>query len=194
MKGLFINTCLSQVEVALIKDSEVFASESWTQSRSESSLLQPSIIKLLDEAGWKLEDIEEVFLVTGPGSFTAIRVGVIVAKAIAVKLGIGIHTITTFDYLNNCVEGDFLLNAGGNSVYRFGKDIEMKIVDLSEIADFEAYSLLLSDKQKNRYGLDNFELKRIGDYWRLVMDKFDKISAKDVEKVEPNYVKEPNIT
>lgn len=199
MKGIFINTTLSEIEVALVQNKELVRLRKWDQSRNESSKLQPSIIELLNEVDWSTDDVERIFLITGPGSFTAIRVGVIVAKAIAEKLGIDIGIMNTFEYLEHSLseldDCPILLNAGGNSVYRFGKGIDMEIVDLDDHMDFFDKSIkFLSPKQLKKYELSNDKIENLEKRWPKICGEFRIIKGGDIADLEPNYVKSPNIT
>ncbi|MDE2025075.1 MAG: tRNA (adenosine(37)-N6)-threonylcarbamoyltransferase complex dimerization subunit type 1 TsaB [Patescibacteria group bacterium] len=55
----------------------------------------PLILELLQKHGLQLRDLHEITVVTGPGSFTGLRVGVAVANALGYALQIpvnGSHT------------------------------------------------------------------------------------------------------
>ncbi len=62
----------------------------------KSQMVLPLIEALLQENNLKLTDITEIAVHPGPGSFTGLRVGVSVANALSVLLGIpvnGSHTL-----------------------------------------------------------------------------------------------------
>ncbi|MEK7113137.1 MAG: tRNA (adenosine(37)-N6)-threonylcarbamoyltransferase complex dimerization subunit type 1 TsaB [Patescibacteria group bacterium] len=56
-----------------------------------SQRLLPFITELLEKKGKKLEDIKEIAVNTGPGSFTGLRVGVSVANALGWALKIPVN-------------------------------------------------------------------------------------------------------
>lgn len=60
------------------------------QSSQESGLLV-LIVKLLKETGLKLEDIDEIKINPGPGSFTGLRVGFSVANILGWYLQIPVN-------------------------------------------------------------------------------------------------------
>ncbi|SVC65036.1 uncharacterized protein METZ01_LOCUS317890, partial [marine metagenome] len=55
----------------------------------------PNIKHLFDESGEIQGDLKSVFVVNGPGSFSAIRVGVSVAKAMSSSLNIPLVAINS---------------------------------------------------------------------------------------------------
>jgi tRNA threonylcarbamoyladenosine biosynthesis protein TsaB len=58
--------------------------------------LLPTLAKLLDEAGWRVADVDIIGVTTGPGSFTGLRIGVVAAKTLAYACQtplVGVHTL-----------------------------------------------------------------------------------------------------
>lgn len=56
-----------------------------------SQVLLPLIEKVLQTAGYKLQDLKGIEVEKGPGSFTGIRVGVSVANALGFTLGVPVN-------------------------------------------------------------------------------------------------------
>lgn len=56
-----------------------------------SQVLLPLIVKLLQAAGCKLQDLKGIEVEKGRGSFTGLRVGVSVANALGFALGIPVN-------------------------------------------------------------------------------------------------------
>lgn len=83
MISLLIDTSTSNLTVSIINDQEVIYIYQETILSDMSSKLLPIINNGLKELDLKLENIDKIFVVNGPGSFTGIRVGVTVAKTIA---------------------------------------------------------------------------------------------------------------
>lgn len=83
MISLLIDTSTSNLTVSIIKAQEVIYKYQETILSDMSSKLLPIIDNGLKELDLKLENIDKIFVVNGPGSFTGIRVGVTVAKTIA---------------------------------------------------------------------------------------------------------------
>gem|GEM_PF-421665 len=62
--------------------------------RIDDAALLPELETVLREAGWKMEDMERIACVTGPGGFTSLRMAVTLANVLADQLRIplaGVH-------------------------------------------------------------------------------------------------------
>ena len=80
---LVIDTTGKEALVALGDKQGVLSLGEWTNDNTLSQRLQPEIDKLLQKVN---EPVTAILCVTGPGSFTGIRVGVATANAIAYAL------------------------------------------------------------------------------------------------------------
>jgi len=79
---LALDTATRDTSVALL-DGERTLAELCQPARSHSRTLLPLIDRLLTEAGLSREQLEGVAVGVGPGSFTGVRIGLTVAKALA---------------------------------------------------------------------------------------------------------------
>jgi tRNA threonylcarbamoyladenosine biosynthesis protein TsaB len=81
MLVLAIDTCDANGSIGLFKDGVVTATVSHTPSEGYSSWLLPAVDKLLESSTTRLADIDLYAVATGPGSFTAVRIGLTTIKA-----------------------------------------------------------------------------------------------------------------
>ncbi len=82
MNTLFIDTSSSYLDVAIIKNNIVF--EKKIESINEhSTYAMPTIESLFNEQNIKPNDISNIMVINGPGSFTGLRIGVTIAKVYA---------------------------------------------------------------------------------------------------------------
>ena len=77
---LVINTAFKTANLAVVTD-KIYSCDIDSNSKHSENVL-PTIEKLLDEAGIDVLDIDTVALVTGPGSFTGLRIGAAIARAL----------------------------------------------------------------------------------------------------------------
>jgi len=84
---LFIDTSSAEEVIVKLGEKE-FRSEA---RRDKSQKLLPLIDEGLRELGKEIGDVTEIEVVTGPGSFTGLRVGVSVANALGWGLGISVN-------------------------------------------------------------------------------------------------------
>lgn len=83
MISLLIDTTTSNITVSIISNEKVLYKYQEIILSDMSSKILPIIDRGLKENRLNLNDIDKIFVVNGPGSFTGIRVGVTVAKTIA---------------------------------------------------------------------------------------------------------------
>ncbi len=99
---LAIDTCFARCAVALAerrKTIEVVASRSDAMTRGHAATLTPMIDKALRDAGWRPSDLDLVAVTIGPGSFTGVRIGVAMARGLAMTLRVPVAGVTTTDAL-----------------------------------------------------------------------------------------------
>src|SRR2546425_12334346 len=93
-----------------------------------SAQLVPQIAALLSKHGFKKEDIGAFAVVSGPGSFTGLRVGLAAIKALAEILGKTIATVSRLEALARSarIRGTVIaaLDAGRGEVYAGIYDVE----------------------------------------------------------------------
>lgn len=88
---LYIDTASpDHLVVALRRDGKVIARRKVRAPRRQAERLLPSIEKLLADQGVSLSQLKDIVVADAGGSFTALRIGVITANALAYALGIKI--------------------------------------------------------------------------------------------------------
>lgn len=85
--------------VALHDGKRVVAERETVRSRVHDMLLLSQIREVIDEAGIRLNAIDAIAISQGPGSFTGIRIGLSVAKALCYSLKKPIIPVPTLDAL-----------------------------------------------------------------------------------------------
>ena len=83
MISLFLDTSSKKLVVILVKDKKIIGSKELESINDHASHLVPFIDELLKENNITTKDINKVFVVNGPGSFTGTRIGVTVGKVLA---------------------------------------------------------------------------------------------------------------
>ena len=83
MKALVIETATERGLIAITEDHEVIASTLLPTGLNQSKFLMPELQKLLAVHEISFEEIDCIATGIGPGSYTGMRIGVSVAKAIA---------------------------------------------------------------------------------------------------------------
>ena len=94
---LAIDTSTRFASIALARHGESIAELTWRSERNHSVELVPSIQRLLKRESASVSDLEAIYIASGPGGFSALRVGMSAAKAMAVSLDIPLVAVGTLD-------------------------------------------------------------------------------------------------
>ena len=96
MKILALETSTQRGDVSLIESGQLITNCCLGADEMSARMLVPTIKHLLWKANWSPQDLELVAVATGPGSFTGLRVGIMIAKTIAYAVGaeiVGVDTL-----------------------------------------------------------------------------------------------------
>lgn len=212
---LAINTAQTVHELALLSSGKLLAEKTWESSHQDLDNLLPSLKALLEEHGLSKNDITEIVVVNGPGTFTSLRTGVAFANALAEGLDAKLYSMNTFELLKRkaAIKDSLLVltQAGGLDIGVCHSDSESKnnpvrvgpmaallndythdtgihvVSELNETQNEELHPLLLEKKWTL---LQGHELQTMGE--ALLSLGLEGLDA--VDTVEPYYLKAPHIT
>ncbi len=85
---LAIDTCEGFCSAAVVKGRDMLACKSEELNRGHAERLLPMLDELLMEAGFDYASIDRLAVTTGPGTFTGLRVGLSVARGLALTRNI----------------------------------------------------------------------------------------------------------
>ena len=100
MKILLIDTATSNMTVSIVENDKILYEYKDRILVDMASKILPIIDTGLSSLQLKLTDIDKIFVVNGPGSFTGIRVGVTVAKTIAWALKKDIVPLSSLELIS----------------------------------------------------------------------------------------------
>lgn len=95
IRGLALETSGLTGSVALALDGQVVASDTFSYGLSNAARLLPILDTLCKSQAWQPPDIREIYVSIGPGSFTGLRIGVILAKTLAFATAATIAAVPT---------------------------------------------------------------------------------------------------
>lgn len=147
MNTLIID-CSSGMSVYVLKGEEIYSKIDKNQKKHTDELLYV-VDELLTQASLKINQIENLCVCIGPGSFTGIRVAISIVKGLAVESNAKVFVLTNFDIFQN--------DSQEKSVYvldGFSKFVYARIVDGENTLDECIDVGLLVDKLK----MDNYKI------------------------------------
>ena len=195
----------------------MLSSRSWRSMVNHTSELMPAVAYLLEGAGLKVLDLDGIVVALGPGGFSALRVGMSVAKGLAIATtkplaGIGTLDAEAQPYMQSGLPVCALLDAGRSEVSSgyFGPDgqriREDRICPPEELVEELAGPLLIcgegapshAAKIRERLG-DNVILvghspaSRLWGLAELGQQRLDSNESDDVATLQPYYLRMPTI-
>jgi tRNA threonylcarbamoyladenosine biosynthesis protein TsaB len=94
---LAIDTSTAQIGLALFDGTQVTGEFFWHSRAHHTRELAPAISELLDRVGVTMDSLQALGVALGPGSFTALRVGLALVKGLALARHIPLIGIPTLD-------------------------------------------------------------------------------------------------
>ncbi|MGH2356522.1 MAG: tRNA (adenosine(37)-N6)-threonylcarbamoyltransferase complex dimerization subunit type 1 TsaB [Candidatus Limnocylindria bacterium] len=136
---LAIESASADVSVSLATTAgEPIADDAWTSDQRQSAELLPRALALLEHNGRGLHELSSVAVGIGPGSFTGLRVGMSLAKGLALALGIPIVGVPSLEAWLAAAPGAqaAVARAGAREAYLLARgELTPIIVDRDALAD-----------------------------------------------------------
>lgn len=193
MITILLDSSNTNLSVGIAKDNLLLDYVSYEAWQRQSEYMIPELDKLLTKYDIKKEDITDVIVAKGPGSYTGVRIAITIAKTITTALDIKLYAVSSLRVLK---DGDHpsicLINArSGRSyigVYENEKilleDQIMKNDDvLAYINAHPDYSVCGDTKYLNLNGVESNNLKEMISL-KEHLDSINPLSLK------PVYMKE----
>ena len=187
MYSLYIDTHDTEIVIGLYKDGSLIARKVKESTRHHSDYTMPMLKEVLDSKNIKVNELGEILVVNGPGSFTGVRIGVTIAKTLAYTLNIPIKTITSLEmYACGEKEKDNKL-----VIIRDVKGVFYGLFDKEnkQIGDLEYKSNTDFDEfvKENNYQDIIVEEKNID--FKAIYEHMSKINPTIAHKANPIYIK-----
>lgn len=126
---LGINTAVPLTEISLVNGKETIYEKSWKADFNEAEKILPALKQALQQES----SIDKVFIVSGPGSFTGLRVGAVIANTLSFIKNAPMIDMTTFEYLKRKLPETakkhtvVILRAGGKNIaYMFPSEKKIR--------------------------------------------------------------------
>lgn len=191
---LFIDTSISYPTISLINDNKVLF-EFHDEIKSDmSSKILPIIDDALTNNNLSLNLVDKLFVVTGPGSFTGLRIGVTIAKTIAWALNKKIIPLSSLEYMASTnTDKKYvvpMIDARRGNVFAGIYDNNLKLVKKDSLTNLDD---LLKDINDDQYALLSYDsinnsVKPKPDVIKVINKHLNDVSINPHE-IKPNYLK-----
>ncbi len=96
---LAIDTATSTAGIALYTEDRVLAEATWVTQGNHTAELMPTLAFAMERQRLKVQDLGGLVVSIGPGSFTGTRIGLAVAKGLALAFNLPLVGVPTLDAL-----------------------------------------------------------------------------------------------
>ena len=185
MKTLIINTALKDANLVLVVDNKRYFMD-LPNDRMHSDTLLPVMEELLVRHNISLNDLDNICVITGPGSFTGLRIGLSTVKAFNKVLKCKFFALSVFDVLKN-IEGVVLTSCTKTSYYysvnKKGKILQTGVIKDTDITTLKGKKYVLEGDFDGEKVLD-FKL----DMTSRFLEEISSGNSVDISTVEPLYI------
>lgn len=187
MKTLCVDTSHRHLVIALLEDEKVVASymsEAW---KKQSEMIFVELIRLMDEVKWKVDDLDEMVITKGPGSYTGVRIAMSIAKVLCTRKDIALYTLSTLQLYAGTDDVYVVLDARSNRVY-FGDytNGEMKKECIYTIDELKQYTDKKFVGDIDLLGKDKEEIDFVS-HFVLLRNHYQKVE--NIHVLVPEYLK-----
>ena len=196
MISLFIDTSLSFIRIVILRDDKIIDSINEFCDKDLSRLFDIKIKNLFDKNSLNFRDIKKIYCVTGPGSFTGIRVGMTFAKVLAWSLKIDIIPISELQVLASIkYDTDYIapmIDARRGFVYAGLYDNNLDVVDSDKhilLDDFLAKYEHKNITYVSYNQFDNINIIKPNINFMKIINKNSTNSGINPHVLVPNYLK-----
>ena len=196
MISLFIDTSTSRLIIGVLRDKKVIDIINIEVHNDLSSKVLPNLKEMLDNLNINIKDVEEIYCVNGPGSFTGVRVGVTICKTIAWSLKKKIYPVSSLCLMASGCEKKYavsMIDARRGYVFAGMYDKKLKSIIPDQYIKLEdLYKILKKDYDLNDIEFISYD--KIDDTMKPNID-LEKLLEKgkfievNPHQLNPNYLK-----
>ena len=191
MITLCMDTSHVYLALALIRDDQVIASVQESCWKKQSEEIFPRLQEMMDRAGLKPEDIDQMVISEGPGSYTGVRIAMTIAKVFCAMRDLPLYTIGTLAlYAGMKPDCRVLLDARGGRAYTAVYDAG-KMTEAPSAEELETIQARLSPDQEiigdgHLVGRED-AIPDLAANFLLLKNSWNR--AENVHLVKPEYLK-----
>lgn len=207
MARLILDASDGYLSIVITKNNQIIASKKVECKQNLSELLLLKIDDCLQIAGIKKEDLQEIVATKGPGSYTALRVILTVAKSFSYALNIPIKTISTLR-LKAAINQDkdsiivALIDGRRGNVFASAYKQKVEVIKedyytlaglLSKLSQFDEKIIFVAS-QFNQFNFESFDktYEQIENQYiaeNIIFVADDELEISDFYNANPSYLR-----
>ena len=193
MISLVIDTSISIPTISIIENDSILYKYHKKIDNDMSAKILPIIDEAMSMTNYKLSNIDKIFVVNGPGSFTGVRIGITIVKTLAYALNKKVTTLSSLEFIASTRSNhDYIIpmiDARRGNVFGAIYDKNLNCIKCDCLINKE--DLLASvDNNYLIVSYDNIEdsIMPEPDIIRIVNNHLNDISV-NPHQLKPNYLK-----
>lgn len=200
MISLFIDTSLSSVSISVIKDDKILSLIKKDIPNMHSIYTTSYLKKALDDANINPLEVDNIYIVNGPGSFTGLRIGVTIAKTYGYLIDKNLTPVSTLKAI--AISSDYkgiimsIIKANKSNYYvgiydkNYQNVIEEKFTNESNLMNlinkYHPYIVTIED-----INIDNIQINKINLNILKIINYYQDKEKVNYYALVPNYIKQP---
>lgn len=187
--NIFIDSISSPAFIALFDWERNIVNEIQVEIKwNESSKLIPDLMTFLKDNNINQDDLNNIVVVNWPGSFTWVRTVVLIANTLNYVLKKSMTPVSYFDLFST-----YPIIKSSSRRDHFVQLTWQSNIEIINNSDLEKYFLdnnIDTTYWESSYNFENTQILENIDYKSIIKE----LEFKDYEKIEPLYIKKPNIS
>ena len=200
MISLFIDTSMVNVSISVVKDGKIMSIIQENIPNEHSKYATYYVKKVIDEAGIDANDIDNILVVNGPGSFTGVRIGVTIAKTYGYLINKELIPVSSLKSLAISINKDSVvmsvIQANRSNFYvgiydrEYNNLIDEQFVSGSRLVELiEEYNPYIVSN--DFYVLDRYKFNKVSLDILRIIDYYKDMDKINYHRLVPNYLKLP---
>jgi hypothetical protein len=187
--NLFIDSISTPCYICIFdKQRKIIAEKSIEVKWNESSKIIPELTLFLKNNDIKAQDIENTTVINGPWSFTWVRTTVLIVNTLNYIINKDMTSLSYFDLFDK-----YPIIKSSSRRDHFVQKIrnwEIEIIENALLEEFFIKNNIDTVYWETWYDFENIEILEKIDYTRIIQ----QLELKKYTKIEPLYIKKPNIS
>jgi len=154
-----------------------------------------AVENILQDAKININQVKNLAVITGPGSFTGIRVGIATIKAFAMVGNQNVLGATVFDVFKDHIKNGVMLIKCTNTSYYYAKFknslvVEANVINLNAMQSLLKGKVFITSNEQNEELLAYKNIETINNYAEIVVAYFEKqvLQGAAGNSLEPYYL------